>query len=597
MEENSRKYVRTVLTIHLALLALVIAVVTFAATRVHTSVREQSIMQAQSTQELLARQVAAGVQSYYESITRVLALLTPVHAQVAEQLPADQPAPPADGPLAELRADMANRLWAQLKDRVSMIAVIDPLTFTVTQSYGDDPKLSGADLIDAARPLIRPASVPVLGPFTRFGGLGGHMIYVPLASPQPRGLLTFVPMQRVESTVLADLNRQRSSEVMLLDAGGQIISDADRRFVGLSAFTDFRDARLSRLAADYMAGGAIGTEVFKDPIQRDEKTLKPAMLTLAPVKVLDQSWSLVVSSNLALVDEVVDRVFQEALLWAVFVIVSMSAILVSTAIQLIRVRVRLEKMQRELIEKELNQARRIQLAWLPKASAKPDGVEIAALNRPANHISGDFYNWFDVEGGRIVIVIGDVTGHGMSAAFLMATTQLLVKSTMQRLADPAAAMTEINRQLSAQVFASQFVTMVILLIDREAGTVQAVSAGHPPPLVGSGARFVPMAMDSQLVLGIESSIEYAAETFELPPGAAIVLYTDGAMEVSDAKENQLGEAGLIEALGSPRGSPQEMIDSMGSAVDRHRAGLPLLDDLTLVAIKLEPAAVTAAPAA
>src|SRR6201999_795865 len=131
---------------------------------------------------------------------------------------------------------------------------------------------------------------------------------------------------------------------------------------------------------------------------------------------------------------------------------------------------------------ELAEARQIQLAWLPEPTGSDcDSLDVAAVNLPASHISGDFYNWFALPDGRTAIVIGDVTGHGMAAAFLMATTQLLVRGVMTRVGDPGACLEEVNRQLCTQVFNGQFVTMVLMVIDSEQQYIDIANAGHPAP--------------------------------------------------------------------------------------------------------------------
>src|SRR5262249_30578646 len=149
---------------------------------------------------------------------------------------------------------------------------------------------------------------------------------------------------------------------------------------------------------------------------------------------------------------------------------------------LIRSRVRLERTRHEILTRELEQARQIQLAWLPDLKSVPSGLEVSAANLPASHISGDFYNWFKLPvptgatGGRevekVAIVIGDVTGHGMAAAFLMATTQLLVRMTLSRYQDPGRCLFEVNRQLCTQGFQGQFVTMLVIVLDPAANTLE-----------------------------------------------------------------------------------------------------------------------------
>ena len=122
-----------------------------------------------------------------------------------------------------------------------------------------------------------------------------------------------------------------------------------------------------------------------------------------------------------------------AILWAAVMVAAITVVLISSAIQLIRGRSRLETLRTEMIDRELREARQIQLMWLPRDTTHQPGeqIEIAAENLPASHISGDFYNFFDLPDGRTALVIGDVTGHGLVAAFLMATTQLLVRTTLQ----------------------------------------------------------------------------------------------------------------------------------------------------------------------
>src|SRR5262249_15515796 len=147
-------------------------------------------------------------------------------------------------------------------------------------------------------------------------------------------------------------------------------------------------------------------------------------------------------------------------------------ILVSNSTQAIRGRLRLARVQRETLERELEQARQIQLMWLPEQQQIHVPLDIAAANRPASHVSGDFYNWFELHDGRVCVVIGDVTGHGLPAAFLMSTTQLLVRTLMTRVADPGAALTEANRLLCTHVFSGQFVTLLVVVVDLKTSSIE-----------------------------------------------------------------------------------------------------------------------------
>ncbi|HXE53656.1 MAG TPA: PP2C family protein-serine/threonine phosphatase, partial [Tepidisphaeraceae bacterium] len=287
------------------------------------------------------------------------------------------------------------------------------------------------------------------------------------------------------------------------------------------------------------------------------------------------------------IDAVVGRLFGRAVLWAIFVALSMTAILVSTAVQLIRVRARAERERHQLLERELKQAREIQLHWLPRGQVDDPMLEIATVNHPASRISGDFYNWFKLPDGRTAVVIGDVTGHGMAAAFLMATTQLLVRNTLPQAGDPGRCLAEINRQLCTQVFNGQFVTLQILIIDSAMGRVEVSTAGHPPPLIHDGVRFEKLDLEPNLVLGVERDATYPTERFDLSPESLLLLYTDGAFEAESPAGEQFGMERLRRSIDGHSNGAQSLIQAVLDAVDRFRAGRPLADDLTLVAVQLQ----------
>src|SRR5207302_10301531 len=154
--------------------------------------------------------------------------------------------------------------------------------------------------------------------------------------------------------------------------------------------------------------GGAGSAVLGDPFGLGTEHFEPAIITVEPFMVLDRHWLVVIASPLSDIDAVVGQLFRRAVFWAVFVSLSMAAILVSTAVQMIRGRMRLERVRHEVLQRELAQAREIQLAWLPERVTRRPQLEIATMNHPATQVSGDFYNWFDLPDGRTAVAIGDV---------------------------------------------------------------------------------------------------------------------------------------------------------------------------------------------
>lgn len=448
-------------------------------------------------------------------------------------------------------------------------------------------------------------------------------------------LVAAIPVSTITEQFLSALNEDSDTGVMLVNNDLTIMAASRSAIVGANIAT-VGDADLRGSLDAFKAAGFQGTDTIEHAFMVGGETFDPSLLTAEPIKVNGRVWFLVVGSPLREVDAYVAQLFGKIFVWAVVVVVLVTGILVSTSITMIRSRVRLERVRHESITKELDRARQIQRAWLPAAAPSCRTVDLAAVNFPANHISGDFYNWFELPDGRIAVVIGDVTGHGMSAAFLMATTQLLVRTTMQRMTDPAACLEEVNRQLCTLVFNEQFVTLQILVLDPDGGPVEVASAGHPAPLLADHGRFLPLDAESGLVLGVEPDVEYQTHRVELPAGASLLLYTDGAIDVLAPNGTRLGTDGLLgicppklspggtadrgrAAKPHPTGDPlaalaadadhdgrplpngksmmdaKAMLDAVVASVNHFRGSRELSDDLTFVAVRLTRSAPAATP--
>jgi serine phosphatase RsbU (regulator of sigma subunit) len=138
-----------------------------------------------------------------------------------------------------------------------------------------------------------------------------------------------------------------------------------------------------------------------------------------------------------------------------------------------------------------------------------------------------------------------------------------------------------------------------VVIDLEEGRLRAATAGHYPPLLCSDEGDVrPLAMEPQIVLGVDATAEYPTEDFELPAGADLLLYTDGVLDVEGPGGERFGKQGLREALAAGRhDSAQAMVDSVLARINSFRGAVDLPDDLTLVGIQLAPEPMSVAQAA
>jgi serine phosphatase RsbU (regulator of sigma subunit) len=449
--------------------------------------------------------------------------------------------------------------------------------------------------------------------FEVFDGRGYNLVAMPVGDGKLL-LVAAVPVSAITEQFLSVLNSDPTTNVMLVNDSLTVMAASRASLVG-DSIQEQGDTDLQANLELFRTEGFKSAHIIDHSFRLGCETFEPSLISAESIDLgavksvggapLQRKWFLVVSSPLREVDAVVGQVFGRLVIWAVVVVVAITAVLVSTAIQMIRGRLRLERVQAGAMRAELDRARQIQQAWLPRAAPACSAIDIAAVNFPAHHISGDFYNWFDLPDGRIAVVIGDVTGHGMSAAFLMATTQLLVRTTMQRFTDPAACLEEVNRQLCTLVFNGQFVTLQLMVLDPAGGPVEVCSAGHPAPLVaaaqggkGRTTVFKPLPVESGLVLGVDPAAKYETTTIKAPPGAALLLYTDGAIDAQAPSGKRLGNEGLLHACPerlnptAKCGDAQAMLDGVVNVINHFRGSRELGDDLTFVAIRLtqtEPA--------
>lgn len=592
MEEH-RRFVIRILLIHGLLLAGVLALVILASAEIYQSTRDEAIEQARIRQELLAHQTCLGIESYYTSIIDALGWIEDRQEFSFNVLHDQRTRDMTAGLERGAKPVAAQLVGEQLGNRVSALFVYNQRTKGVIPILPAQSTLDSSHLPTEIHDWLLKVKQTSVSRFMQLDGQGVSLVAAPFNHAilpatfrplEPRLLVAVVPGQEIESNFLPLLTNQNSAAT-LVDSRLQVITSSNKSLIGLNLGSfDNDDARDMVLA--YNAHPKTVTQLFNEPLSIRGIRLGRRMVTLAPVHIGRDEWGLFFAYPVVAIEAQVNSLFKRAVIWAGIFAISMTAILFSTAVQMIRFRLRLERVRHQILKRELSQARRIQEKWLPNSSTVPHQLDIAAINDPASHISGDFYNWFELPDGRQAIVIGDVTGHGMAAAFLMATTQLLVRNAMMLLAEPGAALAEVNRQLTTQMFHGQFVTMLVILLDLEKNRMEVASAGHPPPLIAQNGKWRPLQVESQLVLGVESDVSYPTQRFDIPDLSAILLYTDGVLDAHGSDYDYFGAARLLQALAGPLQNAQEIIAAVRNHVRDFCAGQELDDDLTMVAITL-----------
>jgi len=239
-----------------------------------------------------------------------------------------------------------------------------------------------------------------------------------------------------------------------------------------------------------------------------------------------------------------------------------------------------------LLQQELDLARKMQLSILPPDRPEQDGVAVHGMMLPAKEVGGDFYDVFELPDGRLALVIADVSGKGVPAAFFSLITRTLLKAIATAGAEPGAAIDRLNDLLCAENEQMMFVTLFFGLFDPKCGRFLFVNGGHNPPvhLRGSGEmEMLPVTGDMALAVLEEQG--YQEREITLSPGDLLLLYTDGVTEACDRENNEFGEDRLLDSLRRNRETPTWMMpQALANAVQAFEKGAPQADDMTILTL-------------
>jgi phosphoserine phosphatase RsbU/P len=237
-----------------------------------------------------------------------------------------------------------------------------------------------------------------------------------------------------------------------------------------------------------------------------------------------------------------------------------------------------------VIDRELAIARHIQSSILPQAMPRVSGLTLAARYRPMNAVAGDFFDFLEIDGHRLGVLVADVSGHGVPAALIASMVKVALASQQDRADHPAAVLTAMNETLCGQL-AAQYVTAAYLYIDTHSGLMRYAAAGHPPMLrVILGRVEVDELEKNGLILGFTRGVHYEELEQPLEAGDRLLLYTDGLIEAMNASEDFFGLERVKGALTSASElSSDAAVDSLLRAMDAW-SGKPANDDLTIVLV-------------
>lgn len=245
------------------------------------------------------------------------------------------------------------------------------------------------------------------------------------------------------------------------------------------------------------------------------------------------------------------------------------------------------------LEKGVKIAASRQRKLLPTKAPIVQGCEIAYTYRPADELSGDFFDFVEIGDGRIGFVIGDVSGHGIEAGILMGMTKKVLSIRLSEMGDPVAAVKKTNADIVKDMDRSSFVTVAAIVFDPAAKTLTSARAGHNPPMIYSPARGGVRKFESGgLMIGMAPphifDAQLAPEVLEVQPGDVLLLYTDGIEEGKNPSGEEFGVGRIEPVLQTECAKPPSyVLGSLFYEFERFAAGVTQEDDLTAVCVKFK----------
>jgi sigma-B regulation protein RsbU (phosphoserine phosphatase) len=245
--------------------------------------------------------------------------------------------------------------------------------------------------------------------------------------------------------------------------------------------------------------------------------------------------------------------------------------------------------ERERLRKELELSRLIQTEMLPRAPLRLGAAEIKGISIPAREVGGDFFNYFALSDGRLALLVGDVSGKGVSAALLMANVQATLRARLAQETDLARLATDLDREIDETTPGPVYLTLFLGILDTARQELRYVNAGHNPQFVIHEGNGFEVMNATGLPIALYPGQPYREEVVPARPGDLLFFYTDGLVEAEDESGEMFGFDRLKALLGREQHHAVDtVLHEVEDAVRRFRGNQEPMDDATMMVLRLSP---------
>ncbi|HEY9122118.1 MAG TPA: GAF domain-containing SpoIIE family protein phosphatase [Brevefilum sp.] len=245
-------------------------------------------------------------------------------------------------------------------------------------------------------------------------------------------------------------------------------------------------------------------------------------------------------------------------------------------------------MEKELLDKQLQMAKDVQTHLLPMSDPVIPGYDISGICIPAEKIGGDYYDYLYLQGGKLGIVVADVSGHGISSALVMSAFRSQLRTYTHGSDTPAQIACSINERLPEFTGGNHFITMIYGLLDATLGKFTFTRCGHPSPTLIHGDGSSEVLHVNKPAFGIYRKVQYMDETKTISPSDILVFFTDGVVDTENHDGEAFGTRRLMAAVTKYRNlSSKALIQEIINQTRIFNDFQPFQDDFTLVIVKKE----------
>ena len=240
-----------------------------------------------------------------------------------------------------------------------------------------------------------------------------------------------------------------------------------------------------------------------------------------------------------------------------------------------------DRAAKEMLDREIDQARLISQKLLPAPDVVVPGLRTTAFFEPYAQMGGDYFDFLTTKNGDAAAAIGDVSGHGLPTALLVATAKAALDALLESGDSGSELFAKLNRLLFRSTDSRNYMTLALATVD-SGGRLALTNAGHPPPYLLTGGEIRPLELPA-FPLGLFEGKEFPTQTYPFTPGDRLVLYTDGIIECRDSKDDAFGFERLESVLRANVQAPiEDLRRAILEAVAGHCSAGVFDDDRTLV---------------